>query len=69
MENPAEVEALRERDRKLHGNPDGPTFDQLVQEYRKTGLDDNAVYERIIAGAQTTNEGIDRGLRTRGPDV
>jgi hypothetical protein len=32
IENSAEIQDLRERDRRLYGNPDGPTFDQLVQE-------------------------------------
>ncbi|MGO4882502.1 MAG: hypothetical protein ACLP59_16965 [Bryobacteraceae bacterium] len=38
MENPSEVEDLRERDRRLYGNPNGPTFDQLVQEGLQHGL-------------------------------
>jgi hypothetical protein len=38
MENPDEIEDLRERDLRLYGNPDGPTFDQLVQEGYQRGL-------------------------------
>jgi len=38
MENPDEIEDLRERDLRLYGNPDGPTFDQLAQEGYQRGL-------------------------------
>lgn len=55
MENPVEVEDLREHDRRVYGNPDGPTFDQLVQEGHQRGLQRDEVYERIISGSQTTN--------------
>lgn len=57
MESPAEVEDLRERDQRRYGNPDGPTFDQLVKEGHAAGLQDDEAYERIIQGAQTTNRG------------
>ena len=58
MENRIEVEDLRERDRRVYGNPDGPTFDQLVQEWNKRGLQRDEVYERIISGSQTTNRDV-----------
>ena len=60
MENPAEVEDLGERDRRLYGNPDGPTFDQLVRENDRLGLRQDEVYERIIRGSQTTNREVNK---------
>jgi hypothetical protein len=58
MENSDEIEDLRERDRRLYGNPDGPTFDQLVQEGRQSGIRQDEVYERIIRGSQATNREV-----------
>ena len=60
MEHSAEVELLRERDRQTYGNPDGPTFDQLVASFKKAGLTDDDVFERIISGATTANADVDR---------
>jgi hypothetical protein len=50
MDNPLEIEDLRERDRRLYGNPDGPTFDQLLEESGQRGLPDDEAYECIISG-------------------
>jgi hypothetical protein len=66
MENPTEAEQLRARDLQLYGNPDGPTFDQLVEAHRQTGCSGDEVYERIIQGAQTTNAEVDERLRSKG---
>jgi hypothetical protein len=63
MENPLEIEDLRERDRRLYGNPDGPTFDQLVQESLQRGHQQDEAYERIISGSQTTNREVKQTLR------
>jgi len=62
MQNTAEIEDLRERDRRLYGNPDGPTFDQLVKENYRGGSQGNEVYERIISGSQTTNREVNKLL-------
>jgi hypothetical protein len=67
METSAEIEDLRERDRLLYGNPDGPTFDQLVQSNLKRGLRTDEVYERIINGAQTTNREVNQLFEAKGP--
>jgi hypothetical protein len=67
MEDTAEIEDLRERDRRLYGNPDGPTFDQLVEENYRGGLQRNEVYERIIRGSQTTNREVNKLLDLKGP--
>ena len=62
MENRFEIEDLRERDRRLYGNPDGPAFDQLVQENHQRGLSQDETYERIISGAQTTSRDVNKLL-------
>jgi hypothetical protein len=67
MENPIEVEDLRERDRRLYGNPEGPTFDQLVQDGQTRGLEQDEVYDRIISGSQTTNRKVNKLLDLKGP--
>ena len=55
MASPAEVDELRKRDQDKYGNPDGPTFDYLVDAARKKGLTGDAVYESIVASAQRTD--------------
>lgn len=67
MQSAAEINDLRERDLRLYGNPDGPTFDQLVQESLERGLRADEVYERIINGAQTTNFEVNRLFGAREP--
>ena len=67
MENAGDVEDLRECDRRLYGNPDGPTFDQLMAEGRRAGLRDDEVYERIIDRARTTNRDVDQLSQLRSP--
>jgi hypothetical protein len=56
MASASEVEDLRRRDQEKYGNPDGPTFDQLVEHNQKKGAAGDAVYEGIIASAQRTDE-------------
>jgi hypothetical protein len=65
MENPSEVEQLRARDLQIYGNPDGPTFDQLVEAHRLKGCSGDEAFERIIKGAQTTNTGVNEQLRPK----
>ena len=67
MENRDEIEDLRERDRRLYGNPDGPTFDQLVQEGRRRGLREDEVYEGIIGGSQATNREVNEFFDRKSP--
>ncbi len=55
MRNKQEVADLRARDRETYGNPDGPTFDQLVVQNREKGLLGDAVYEDIVGSADRTN--------------
>jgi hypothetical protein len=67
MENPFAIEDLRERDRQLYGNPDGPTFDQLIQESQRSGIRENEAYERIIRGSQKTNRDVNKLFDPEGP--
>jgi hypothetical protein len=58
MTSPSEVEDLRKRDQEKYGNPDGPTFEQLVESGKKKGTAGDALYEGIIASAQRTDEKV-----------
>jgi hypothetical protein len=49
------LEALRARDQRKFGHPDGPTFDELVKHEEKKGLKGDAVFEAIVASAQRTD--------------
>lgn len=62
MTDPAEVELLRARDMAISGNPDGPTFEFLVEKLREAGLEGNAIYEAVIEGAYRTDAGINKLL-------
>jgi hypothetical protein len=55
MGDPKEVEALRERDMRRFGNPEGPTFEWLVERQKKKGVEGDAIFEAIIASAQRTD--------------
>lgn len=58
MSSAVEVDLLRRRDQEKYGNPDGPTFEQLVESGRKKGLAGDAVYEGIIESAQRTDQAV-----------
>lgn len=55
MQNPDEVADLQKRDMQVYGNPDGPTFEQLVSKNRNRGLQGDAVYEDIVGSSNRTN--------------
>ena len=69
MKNAAEVALLRKRDQEKYGNPDGPTFEMLVERERKKGLVDDDVYEAIIKSAQRTDQSVNEwfGLKPSSP--
>jgi hypothetical protein len=48
MQDRFEVAALRDRDNKKYGNPDGPTFEHMVAFGRENGLSGDRIYEGII---------------------
>jgi len=66
MSDPAEVEDLRKRDMEKYGNPDGPTFDQLVRRNRENGLTGDAVYEAIVESSQRTDQAVNERFRDAG---
>jgi len=55
MPDKREVALLQARDQEKYGNPDGPSFDDLVAQNRKKGLTGDSVYEEIIGSAHRTN--------------
>ena len=61
------MRTLRERDLRLYRNPDGPTFDRLVQDNLQRGFRIDEVYERIIGGAQTTNREVNKLFEANKP--
>jgi len=56
------VKGLEARDRVKYSNPDGPTFEYLVERARAKGLEGDAVFESIVASAQQTNEATNQSL-------
>jgi hypothetical protein len=53
---------LRERDRSIYGNPDGPTFEILVQKLRQRGLSDEEAWEAIIESSKRPNDAFNKLL-------
>lgn len=62
MQNATEVELLKARDQEKYGNPDGPTFDWLIEKSKGKGLSGDAVYQEIIESAQRTNVDVNKAL-------
>jgi len=52
------VEDLRNRDLKVYGNRNGPTFEFLVEKARKLGLIGDRIYAAIIEDSWVTNAEI-----------
>jgi len=55
MQNQEEVTTLQNRDMEKYGNPDGPTFEYLLEKNRKAGLVGDEIYEAIIDSSKRTN--------------
>lgn len=55
MQDRFEVATLRDRDNKKYGNPDGPTFDYLVNYHRESGFEGDDIYRRIIESSARTS--------------
>ncbi len=60
MEAPADLELLRARDFQRYGNPDGPTFEDLVERFRASGLSLADACEAILRGALSTDESVNK---------
>jgi ABC-type multidrug transport system fused ATPase/permease subunit len=55
MGNKFEVDALRARDMKKYGNPDGPTFEQLIAKAMKKGKTRQEALDDLIGSSQRTS--------------
>lgn len=62
MGDPSEVAALQERDRAKYGDPDGPSFELLVEKARAKGLTGDAIFESIVESAQRTDAGTNQSV-------
>jgi len=60
MADPAEAAALGKRDVTKYGNPDGPTFDQLLTEATGRGLSDEQAYLAILESSIRTDADTNR---------
>ncbi|PRQ03033.1 hypothetical protein ENSA5_19720 [Enhygromyxa salina] len=65
MSSKLEVAQLRARDRAKYGDPDGPSFEYLVEKNRQQGLEGDAIYEAIIESAARTNEKVNARFRDK----
>jgi hypothetical protein len=55
MDDRFEVATLRDRDNKKYGDPDGPTFDYIVEGTRVKGFEGDGIYREIIKSSSRTN--------------
>ena len=60
MSNPGEVAELQARDMVEYGNPDGPTFEYLVNKAINKGFTGNDIYEYIIGSSNRTNTDVNK---------
>jgi hypothetical protein len=60
-----QIHLLKKRDLAKYGNPDGPTFDSLVENNEKLGLVGAEVYEAIIVSSMNLNIGVNKRLRLK----
>ncbi len=57
------MEDLQKRDMEKYGNPDGPTFEQLLdKEIAKTGGDWDQAFENIIESSVRTDEATNKKM-------
>ena len=68
MEDPAEVETLRERDRIKYGRSDGPAFEQLLQRLLSQGRSIEAAHKLIIEAARSTSSAFNDLMQIRPPN-
>ena len=60
MMDPDAVNLLEARDLQKYGNPDGPTFEQLVDKGLGGGKTLRQVYQDIIGSSTRTNQAYNR---------
>lgn len=56
MPDSRQVELVRQRNIKKYGDPEGPSFERLCEQYAERGFAENDVYKEIILSASRTNE-------------
>ena len=62
MKDPQEVEMLRARDLAKYGNPDGPTFDQLVEKAQANGHQGDEVWKELLGSSNRTDQTVNQHL-------
>lgn len=65
MGNQRQIQLLQKRDLAKYGNPDGPSFDSLVENNEKLGLVGDEIYKAIIVSSMTVNVGVNKKLRLK----
>ncbi len=53
--SPEDVRKLEARDVEKYGHPDGPTFEQVVERARSSGLRGDAAYEGVVESSQRSD--------------
>jgi RHS repeat-associated protein len=66
MANPEEVEQLRARDMEKYGNPDGPTFEDLVTKAGEKGYTGDDRYEYIVDSSYRTDDATNKKFGLEG---
>lgn len=62
MRDKNEVTLLQARDKEKYGNPDGPTFEWLMEQNRKKGMSENDAYLAIIGSSERTNTEVNKAF-------
>lgn len=60
MQNPEEVAALQARDQEKYGNPNGPTFEYLLDKNMGKGMSREAALQSIIDSSSRTDSGYNK---------
>lgn len=63
MEDKEDVKKLMARDQEKYGNPNGPTFDYLVQKNKTEGKSEEEAYQAIIDSASQTNQQVNNNCK------
>jgi ribose 1,5-bisphosphokinase PhnN len=62
MQNQAEIDLLRQRDRLKYGREDGPTLEWVLRRVSAEGYSSDEAYEMVIAMACSTNREVSERL-------
>ena len=67
MQDDAEVSDLRARDMEKYGNPDGPTYEYLVEQNKQKGLQGDDIYNAIIDSSNRPNQSYNQRFNITTP--